>query len=89
MHVAFGEARRPQLDTLRVSVVKVLRGMAQQAAAVRRVAEPRLRLLDARALILGLDRADLRADRLLARGPAVGIASSITAVMVSTLLAPR
>ena len=48
VHVAVPEARRPQLDRLRVGVVQVLGGVAQQPAAVGRVVQPRLGLLDPR-----------------------------------------
>ena len=46
--VAVPEDRREQLDLLGVGVVQVLGRVAQEAAAVRRVVQPRLRLVAAR-----------------------------------------
>ena len=65
-HVPVPERRRPQLDALRVGMVRVLCRMAQQAAAVRRVVQARLRLLDAGALVVLRDGGDLVVHRGLA-----------------------
>jgi hypothetical protein len=67
--VAVPEDRREQLDRLRVGVVQVLGGMAQQAAAVGRVVEPGLGLLRAGTFVVLADPGHLRIDlRLRGRG---------------------
>ena len=53
--------------------MQVLGRVAQQAAAVRRVVQPRLGLLDSGAVIAGFDRADLGADLGLTRRRAVRV----------------
>ncbi len=65
--VAVAEDRREPLDGLRVGVVQVLGRVTQQAAAVRRVVQPRLGLLDPALLVGSTDLADLGVDVGLAR----------------------
>jgi hypothetical protein len=67
MHVAAAKTRRPQLDRLGIGVVQDVGWMAQQAAAIGRIVQPRLGLGDAAALVLGFGRRDLGAHLGLAR----------------------
>lgn len=66
------EARRPALDGLRVGMVQVLRGVAQDAASVRRVVESWLGPDDLYLPVGGLDPSDLGADFGLRRGVSFG-----------------
>jgi hypothetical protein len=70
--VSLAEARRPELDDLGVGVLEVLRGVPQHAAAVRRVVQPWLRLLDARPPVAVGDVRDLPAHVRLRRRRGVG-----------------
>ncbi len=56
------EARCPAFYLLGVNVQQMVLRVAQDAAAVRRVVEPRLRFFHARALVVGRDAGDLRRD---------------------------
>ncbi|CPR13583.1 hypothetical protein BN971_04895 [Mycobacterium bohemicum DSM 44277] len=66
MNVVAAEAGRPAFELLGVDEQRGARGVAQRAAAVRRVVQPRLGI---RALgpVIGGDRCDLRRDVLLRR----------------------
>ena len=66
VHVALPEAGRPALDRLGIRVARVLGRVAQDAGAVRRVVDPRLRLA-ALARLRG-DGGDLRGDLVLGAG---------------------
>jgi hypothetical protein len=65
--VLLAEARRPPFDLLRIYRQQGAFGMTQDAAAIRRVVEPRMSFSPAGTLVFGCDGVDLPRDVKLGR----------------------